>query len=297
MATPPQNPTPRLSALDKQLSSRQRVEDKIVSKVTKKMLSDSTELFERVQRRINRLDIDRFGNIKQTNKNQQAVNDINQLLDQGTAFISRSAIRELRAQTIQLEGHYFRELFAQDSALNQDQVAKLIGSNQTRAVLNTNLDNIASVGNSFSKQVRTQLTATLYENIGADEMADRLRESLIGKTDKKGNLMTRHADTIAKTAYNAYANALTLQNVNQNDIVAYYYSGAQDDRNRQFCSVRVGKTLESEKLEGDIQGNSGGSLQNAGGWNCRHKLFPVSKFDEEAKPFLSEKERIEIFGE
>ena len=247
-----------------------------------------------------------MGNIKQTNKNLKAVNDINTLLEQGAGIISRQAIRELKAQTVNLEGFYSSELFAQNSALNQDDVAKLIGSTQTRAILNTNLDNIASVGSSFSQEVRRQLESTLYENIGADEMSKKLKKLLVGKFErrpdgkggfKKGNPMTRHAETIAKTSYNAYANALTLQNVNLDEVVAYYYSGAQDDKNRQFCAVRVGKTLEKEKLEEDIARQPGATLHNAGGWNCRHKLFPISKFDEEAKPFLSEKDRIEIFGE
>lgn len=297
MAVSPQNPTPRLTALDSTLESRQRFEDKIVSKITKNMLAQSQELFERIQRRINRLDIDRLGNIKATDKNLAAVNEINTLLSQGSDIISNQAIRELRKQTEDLDKFYFKEIFAVNSDLNNDQIAKIIGSTQTRAVLNTNLDNIKAVGSSFVQDVRRELNSTLFENVGAEEMADRLRKALVGTKDKRGNPMTRHADTIAKTAYNAYANALTLQNVNPNNIVAYYYSGIKDDRNRPFCAVRVDKVLEKEQLESDIQGNAGGTLHNAGGWNCRHKLFPITKFDVEGIPFLTDKERIEIHGE
>lgn len=297
MAVTPQNPTPRLRALDSTLEARQRAEDKVVAPVIKGMLSQSNELFERIQRRINRLDVDKFGNIKSTNKNLSDVNDINALLNQGANLITNQAIREFKNLTFNFDKFYTKEILAVDDSLNQDQIAKIIGATQTRAVLNTNLDNMKSVSSSFVQDVRRQLNSTLFENIGAEEMASRLKESLVGTKDKRGNPMTRHADTISKTAYNAYANALTFQNVNLNDVVAYYYSGVKDDKNRHFCSIRVDKVLEKEQLEKDIQGQSGGTIHNAGGWNCRHKLFPISKFDEEAKPFLSDAERMEIFGE
>ena len=292
----PQDPTPRLTKLDKQLSSRQRVEDRIVLKVINNMKDQSEDLFNRIQRRIARLDLDGSGNIKRTNKNLKAVNDINALIQQGGDLIAKDAIREFRAQTSQLKGFYSKEILSVQADLGGDSIARIIGSTQTNALLNVNLDNLRTVSASFTQEVRRQLESTLFENVGPEEMSKRLAKQLLGTKDKRGNPMTRHADTIAKTAYNAYANALTLQNVNLEDVVAYYYSGPKDNKNRSFCAVRVEKVHEKEQLQMDIGGQAGGTLHNAGGFNCRHKLFPISKFDEEAKPFLSSSEITEIFG-
>ena len=297
MAVIPQDPTPRLTAQDAKIKSRQRAEDKIITKVVIDMKAQSKELFERIQRRIFRLDIDRFGNIKQTNKNLADIEQINQLLSQGADIITSRAIKDFKDQTGSLSNFYFSEIMASNSSLNDDQVAKIIGSNQLEAVRNVNLDNMRTVSASFTQEIRRQLNQSLFENIGAEEISDRLQKALIGTKDKKGNPMTQHADTIAKTAYNAYANALAMEGVNANDIVAYYYSGAQDSRNRSFCSIRVNKVHEKRALESAIAQQSGGTLHNAGGWNCRHQLLAITKFEEEAKPFLSEAERIDIFGE
>jgi len=79
------------------------------------------------------------------------------------------------------------------------------------------------------------------------------------------------------------------------DIVAFYYSGPKDDDNRTFCSYRVEKNLERKLLERAIK-YQGGTYENPGGEGCRHKLYPISRFDEEAKPFLTKKEIKEIFG-
>lgn len=297
MATPPQDPTPRLRALDRLFSSRMKAEDQIISGVIREMLSGSRELSQRVQRRILRLDIDQNGNIKQTDKNLREVQKINLLLAQGGNVIINKALRELKADTSNLRKFYFNELLIQSPNLTQKGLTRLVDANQTRAVLNTNLDNLKTVGASFIQEVRRQLESTLFEEIGPEEMAKRLNQALVGKKDKRGNPMTRHGETIARTAYNGYANALGLQNVNLNDVVAYYYSGPEDNRNRSFCARRVEKTWPRETLEADIANQPGGTIHNPGGFNCRHKLFPISKFDEEAKPFLTNKERIEIFGE
>ncbi|MEC9236974.1 MAG: hypothetical protein VX803_12085 [Pseudomonadota bacterium] len=291
MPTPPQDATPELRKQDKLLKKRHRAEDAIIKLMTAALLTGSEELSARIQRRIMRLDLDSQGNVKQTDKNLREMEKITQLLDQGATLITNQAIRGLKSETESLNNFYMDELKSMNSGLPNDELARIPDKNQTNAVLNTNLDNMKAVKTSFVQEVRRQLKNSLFENIGPEEIAARTAKFLEGTKDKKGNPMTRHAPTLARTAYNAYANALTLQNVNLDEVVAYYYSGPDDLRTRTFCRERVGKTIAKETLESDIQGQSGGSLHNAGGFNCRHKLFPVSMFDDEAGPFLNAEQK------
>ncbi len=296
MATPPQDPTPRLRSLDKIFSGRIKAEDRIISDVVKDMLGGSSELSDRIVRRINRLDVDSSGNVKQTDKNLREVEQINQLIARGTDFITRQAISNLQGRTTELNNFYSSEISAWEPSISKKGITNIVDANQTRAVLNTNLDNMRAVSNSLSQEIRRQLTASLFEDIGPEEISRRINRALVGKVDARGNSMTRHGETIARTAYNGYANALTLQNVNLEEVVAYYYSGPQDSRNRTFCSARVEQVHAKETLENDIVTQPGGTLHNPGGFNCRHKLFPVSMFDLEGEPFLTDEQRREVMG-
>jgi len=294
MATPPQDPTPRLRAQDRLIARRFRAEDKIISSVIKDLLRDSGELSRRIQRRILRLDVDAQGNIKSTQNNIRELNKINLLLDQSALLITNRAIRKLLKETDTLNNFYSDELKSLTPGITATEILRLIDSNQTRAVLNTNLNNMRGVSSAFTDEIRRQLNNSLFENIGPEEMARRANKFLVGTTDKRGNPMTRHGETLARTAYNSYANTLTLQNVNLDEVVAYYYSGPDDKRNRTFCARRVELVLEKKQLEADIEAQPGATLNNPGGFNCRHKLFPISMFDPEGEPFLNQKQRKEV---
>ncbi len=291
MATAPQDPTPELRKQDKLAGRRIKAEDIIISKVTAELLKNSDELSARIQRRILRLDLDSRGNVKQTDKNLRELNKINELLEQGAQLITNRAIRELQNDTDLLNDFYTAELKSIEPGITKDGIRRVVDSNQTRAVLNTNLSTMRGVAESFTSEIRRQLNSSLFEDIGPEEMADRVKGLLEGKKDKRGNPMTRHAETLARTAYNAYATALTLQNVNLDEVVAFYYSGPEDNRNRKFCAERVEKVIAKETLENDIANQPNGTLHNPGGFNCRHKLFPVSMFDPEGEPFLNDEQR------
>ncbi len=115
MATPPQEPTPRLREVDKLFSGRMRAEDRIIAGIIKKMLSSSSDLSQRAQRRILRLDIDSRGNVKQTNKNLAELERINLLLDQGANSIINRALRDFKSNTSNLNKFYGKELFLQEN--------------------------------------------------------------------------------------------------------------------------------------------------------------------------------------
>jgi hypothetical protein len=291
MATPPQEPTPRLKEQDKLLKNRHRSEDVIIKTMSKKLLNGSQELFQKAQRRIMRLDLDAQGNIKQTDKNLKAVQDINNFITQGADLITNKAIKELKEGTAELEGFYDDELKSLNTDLPNNTLARIPGMAQTEAVRNTNLKNMSAVSSSFTQEVRRQLTSQLFENIGPEEMAKELKKQLVGVDDKRGNPMTRHAETLARTAYNAYGGAITLQAVDLDEVVAFYYSGPDDLRTRSFCSARVGQVIAKEPLTEAIGAQPGASLHNPGGFNCRHKIMPLSMFDPEAAEFLSDEQR------
>jgi len=57
------------------------------------------------------------------------------------------------------------------------------------------------------------------------------------------------------------------------------YMGPDDAVTRPFCDVLVGKAIKEEyfsKLKNDQKGASS-FRSNGGGWNCRHRLMPVSQ--------------------
>jgi hypothetical protein len=287
----PQDPTPELREQDRLAARRVRAEDRIISVITRELLVDSQELSRRIQRRIMRLDLDSRGRIKQTDKNLRELQKINDLTDQGALLITNRAIRKLQNETDALQRFYEDEIRSIQPGITQAGIVRIVDSNQTRAVLNTNLNPMRDVAAGLTAEMRRQLNASLFEDIGPEEMAQRVRRLLEGTKDKRGNPMTRHADTLAKTAYNAYASALTHQNINFDEVVAYYYSGPEDARNRDFCARHVEKIHDKETLEARIAEQPNATLQNPGGYNCRHKLFPISMFDPEGEPFLSDEQR------
>lgn len=95
---------------------------------------------------------------------------------------------------------------------------------------------------------------------------------------------SNHTVAQAKTLINT-AMASVQRDVNQEALRSMpdkkpmgVYLGPEDAVTRPFCSVLVGKAIKEEyfpKLKNDQKGASS-FRSNGGGWNCRHRLLPVT---------------------
>ena len=63
------------------------------------------------------------------------------------------------------------------------------------------------------------------------------------------------------------------------EIVAYYYSGPQDNGNSEFCKKRVEQIIARDELERDIKAN-GATIEHPDGPHSRHNILPLSILDD-----------------
>lgn len=118
---------------------------------------------------------------------------------------------------------------------------------------------------------------SLSGNLTPTEFLNEIRATVEGQEDRAGNPMARHAKTWATTALNSFQGNYMQQAVPEELVGGWYYSGVRDLRNRPFCARRQGRFFTPEQIRADVSLNPIGasSLNNPGGWNCRHILIPV----------------------
>lgn len=127
-----------------------------------------------------------------------------------------------------------------------------------------------------------------YETI-AELRSAVMRTVIIGENPRKiwrdhvGKLQMS-LDTELNTAVAGFERTVTIAKADEHDLKLFLYSGPEDDKNRTFCSDRVGRVFHRDEVD-DWQEEQGQDLpveQYLGGYNCRHQMLfidPIEALD------------------
>ena len=125
----------------------------------------------------------------------------------------------------------------------------------------------------------------LQQHILARSTKAEFRRSLKELLVKEG-LSTRSLNTYASDALYQFSRSYTLNVSESVGARYYYYMGTRIDTTRKFCSDRLGRAYPKKQVEGwadlkwagRIPGTTAQSIfWYVGGYNCRHRLLPVSR--------------------
>ena len=119
--------------------------------------------------------------------------------------------------------------------------------------------------------------ALVSENVMLNVLGDLTRREVVnGIRDSIDSTLRRYAITYADTGLHSYDRTVQWETWKQAEIESFRYEGPDDDKTREWCRARIGKTFTREQIE-DMD-NGQGLLpvsEFGGGWNCRHRFSPI----------------------
>jgi hypothetical protein len=151
----------------------------------------------------------------------------------------------------------------------------------------------------FADAISKQVTLAVNNNASFTETFKNIREIVTGNDEVDGKIQ-QYAQQVAHDQFALADRAYTSQVSEELKAVWFYYSGSQIKTTRPFCAERHNRYFYYKEIElwgegkkteglslpqkngdwsGKIEGtNSKTIFTNAGGWNCRHSIIPVSIF-------------------
>lgn len=131
----------------------------------------------------------------------------------------------------------------------------------------------------------SEIVKTLQFHVYSKSRKSDFREALKKILGEKGQPM-KYFTTYTSDALYQYSRAYTDEVTKALGAQHYYYMGTRIKTTREFCNVRVGKAYTKAEVKewakkewgGKIPGTNAQSIfMYAGGYNCRHRLLPISK--------------------
>jgi len=151
----------------------------------------------------------------------------------------------------------------------------------------------------FADAISKQITLAVNNNASFQETFKTIRQLVTGDDEVDGKIQ-QYAQQVAHDQFALADRAYTSQVSEELKAAWFYYSGSQIKTTRPFCGERHNKYYYFKEIEawgngqkteglslpqkngdwsGKIEGtNSKTIFTNAGGWNCRHSIIPVSIF-------------------
>ena len=182
-----------------------------------------------------------------------------------------------------LDGVY--DLLLQSSAFSLDELAVLPNSGDIARPSLLTLEKTAGEGYKRIFNDMKSLTVSLVDGLKTEIEALTVSPKSMNLSAKILASKTNHTVGQAKTLINTgmaqvqrevYSEALDSMPEKKNRFAVYM--GPDDRVTRPFCDVLVGKAINSKlfpRLKNNQKGASSFTL-NCGGWNCRHRLLPVT---------------------
>ncbi|GAB4023293.1 hypothetical protein GCM10028808_73290 [Spirosoma migulaei] len=167
----------------------------------------------------------------------------------------------------------------------------------TRTVPDFDSEPYAEAIRQLTEQTKTLLTSTMeatYSRVVGDVLtsavltkstAAELRNTLTAVLNDNG-LSTKGVSTIASSALYQFSRGYSQTIAEGLNLKHYYYMGTQITTTRSFCAERFGKTFTQAEVESWVDQSWAGKIPGTnkqtiywycGGFNCRHRLLPVSK--------------------
>lgn len=129
-------------------------------------------------------------------------------------------------------------------------------------------------------------TASIASSINAyvDDLRSTIMRSVItGELPKFSDLhedfggrMLSGAKTELNTALQGFNRSVTLKKADDLGIELFLYAGPDDDEIRDFCEYKVGNIYTLDEIQSWDNGQGLPADVYLGGYNCRHRLDPVS---------------------
>lgn len=243
---------------------------------------------------INDLEVDKTGNIIQSDNNVARIGIIADKLNEALAGKEYQAVIKTFLNSID-EGVVLSNEVAKkfDSAFKPTAAqTKLLQISKTNAI-----DTFIGSGlkNNVTQPFLEQLVVNISARAPLRDTIKALEGTLLG-TDKVEGVLLRHIKTNALTAQ-AVADRSYSSAVNETIGAVYFeYLGGEIPTTRPFCQHREGEVFHKGEIEQWGKGNNSGGINDivdgtwagridgtdaksiftfVGGWNCRHYLVPV----------------------
>ena len=141
------------------------------------------------------------------------------------------------------------------------------------------MQNVRSEIAGLSLQTQASVTESIYTGavtgMSKMDMVANIKQLVLGQTDKRGNPMLMHAQTILRTGYMEVDSVVQRKKAGEAGIETFKYVGATVRDSRPWCVEHVGKVFtlaeikewESAQWAGKKQGDP---FVVRGGWNCTH---------------------------
>jgi hypothetical protein len=249
------------------------------------MQAAEVQLLERIQGRLDGLDLDARGNVKKSAENLKRINDVRREfraaeLDGKYSQGVQRLVKSFAVQAKVLDGYF--------TSLRIDYKAgkKLYGAVVEEYITATTAELYA--GN-LAGFVEPQITQILRTHVSAGAPIKQLRAQV--SAGMTGTAKAR-AETIADNALNQFSRNYIQAVSDDLGLEHYFYKGTVIETSREFCRERVGKyyTLAEVldwadlKFSGKIKGTDRTNIiTNLGGNRCRHRLIPITKTLYDAK--------------
>jgi len=158
----------------------------------------------------------------------------------------------------------------------------------------------SGIGGSFSNDIKKILLRNITSGGSYDQLAESLRDSIIGKQGEDG-LLVKYAKQITTASVNQYNAQYTKAITDDLGLEWFIYQGSNIETTRPFCRAMTKKRYFHkseipELISGNVDGqsvplnpktdlpygmiedtNENNFQVNRGGYQCRHQIFPVSK--------------------
>jgi len=141
------------------------------------------------------------------------------------------------------------------------------------------------LGEGISQALTTELVKTLQYHVYSKSTKAIFRQAL-GQVLGVNGQPVRYLTTYANDTLYQFSRAYTDEVTKGLDAQYFYYMGTSIKTTRDFCGSRVGKVFTKMQVKdwakldwkGKIQGTTAQSIfMYAGGYNCRHRILPISK--------------------
>ncbi len=141
------------------------------------------------------------------------------------------------------------------------------------------------LGEGITQGMVSELTKTLQYHVYSKSNKAIFRQALQNVLSVNGQPV-RYLTTYASDTLYQFSRAYTDEVTKELDAQYFYYMGTSIKTTRDFCGGRVGKVFTKAQVKdwakltwkGKIEGTTGQSIfMYAGGYNCRHRILPISK--------------------
>jgi hypothetical protein len=247
------------------------LEDKIVDKAEKSINNSLIAISNEMEKVARGFETDSQDNVVVSGKNISLATTMINALQPALQEVAEGTKNELLSELGEVSGELTNML---NSAGFQQSgnVADKIDANVVGTFLNLDLDKFNNGAEATTKAIQDRLFGMITGANSFDDMVVAIKDSV-----KNDSFVAKNARTWAVSAVVSYQNSVMQNALPDEEVGGFYYSGVIDNKNRDFCRVRVGKIFSKEQIAKDVANNPVGnsSMRLPGGWNCRHVLVPV----------------------